>query len=100
MNMEKKITMATVKSFIKKNRELYIKCKSSFDGMTDCVEQNVGSTFQKANTTDMHTEKPLGINGAWFVGRSRDHFSEYNDGMYKGIEVYNCCGSFIIAIPA
>ena len=42
-----KITLSTFKSFIRKNEgKLFIKCKSSFDGMTDCVEQNSNATFR------------------------------------------------------
>jgi len=38
----KKITRATLKSFIKKNKcQLYVKVVSSFDGMTDCVQPNI-----------------------------------------------------------
>ena len=36
-----KATIATLKSFIKKNQgKLYIKKKSSFDGMTDCAHRD------------------------------------------------------------
>lgn len=99
---QKRITLATVKSFIKKNREnLYINVKSRFDGMTDCVE-SLNDGFQKAATdTDKHTqEHSLGIKGAWFVGSSRDYFQPYDNigGDMTGIEVSNSCGSFILAI--
>ncbi len=94
----KKITIATIKSFIRKNQgSVYIKVNSTFDGMIDCVATNKDAAFNKAEKTDRSTENTLGISGAWFVGRSRDHFNVYENGSYKGFEIYNCCGSFIIA---
>lgn len=93
-----KITRATVKSFIKKNFDnLYINRKSRFDGSVDCVMPVKGG-FKKVCATDWHEKYTLGVEGAWFVGNSRDSFSEYEKEGYKGIEVYNCCGSFILAV--
>lgn len=93
-----KITLATVKSFVNKNRaNLCIKVKSKFDGMTDCVQQ-VEDGFDPVCEAERVSAYNLGIQGAWFVGQSRDYFSEYNEGGYKGIKVYNCCGSFILAV--
>jgi hypothetical protein len=99
----KKITLATVKKFIRDNRDqLYINVKSSFDGMTDCVESLHDGFVKASEDTDTHTkEHTLGIKGAWFVGQSRDYFSPY-DNIGKdmtGIEVSNSCGSFVLAIP-
>lgn len=100
----KKITLTTVKSFIKNNREnLLINVKSSFDGMTDCCEsQHEG--FKKAEpdktqslNSDYH-KATQGIKGAWFVGSSRDYFNHYETDTLIGIEVYNSCGTFILAI--
>lgn len=43
-----KITRTTLKTFIRKNDgNLYIMTKSSFDGMTDCVQQNDEPAFRK-----------------------------------------------------
>jgi hypothetical protein len=96
--MKTKLTKATVKSFIKKNAEqLHINLKSRFDGMTDCVE-SVNGGFEKAKTTQEHIEYTLGIAGAWFVGSSRDYFSQYEDSTMTGIIVSNSCGSFILAV--
>lgn len=94
----KKITLATIKSFIKKNEDLYIKNKSDFDGMVDGVRECSNQSFRKAERKDGLTENTLGIVGAWFVKSSRDGFNEYEDEQYKGYEVYNCCGSFILAV--
>ncbi len=57
----KKITKATVKSFIKNNIEnLYINVTSDFDGMTDCVEQVKGG-FKKAEKTEDNISHNLGM---------------------------------------
>jgi hypothetical protein len=95
----KKITITTVKSFIKANCDkLYINVTSSFDGMTDmCESQHEG--FKKVTTfTADHREYSKGIAGAWFVGDSRDYLSFYSENGFEGIKVSNCCGRFILAI--
>lgn len=95
----KKITLSTVKSFIRKNKDnLFLNLKSSFDGMTDMVETCKNSSFKKATETTGNLSYTLGIAGTWFVGSSRDYFSQYEDDQFTGIKVYNCCGSFILAI--
>ena len=100
--MEKKITRATIKSFIKKNLgSLYIDRRSNFDGMVDCVMPVVGG-FEKVRTEDRYTEKSkeytLGVCGAWFVGQSRDSFEKFENSEFVGFYVSNCCGSFVLAI--
>lgn len=93
-----KITRATLKSFIKKNQDnLFVKVKSSFDGMTDCV-QEVEDNFRKVASVDFTNEHNLGINGLWLVGQSRDYLKEWENDDYRGIEIYNCCGTSIIAV--
>ena len=96
----KKVTLATVKSFVRKNSEnLHIKFQSSFNGMTDCVEQNDDPKFIKARFGADNEERTLGIHGAWFVGSSRDYFRPIYDGeKLTAIKVSNCCGSFTLAI--
>lgn len=95
--MEKRITLATIKSFIKKNQNgLYIKTKSDFNGMTDCVEE-VKSDFKRISPAKTASQYNLGITGAWFVGSSRDYFTKYEDDFMVGYEIYNSCGSFILA---
>jgi hypothetical protein len=101
MNATKKITLATFKAFVRKNRSvLEVKCESSFDGMVDGVRRNEGAAFRPIQPSQWGNEdrNTLGINGVWLVGSSRDSFSHYADGERTGIEVYNCCGSFILAI--
>ena len=98
MFKNKRITKATVKSFINKNIDnLYFKSESSFDPMIDCVSHTDGA-MSKAVQTSNNLENTLGISGAWFVGSSRNSFSAFENEQYVGIYVYNCCGSFILAI--
>jgi hypothetical protein len=96
----KKITLSTVKSFIRKNSEnLFINVNASFDGMQDCVTSvNGGFTIAKADDREWNKRNTLGVSGAWFVGSSRDYFSAYETESMTGIEVWNCCGKFILAI--
>lgn len=101
----RKATMATVKSFIRKNEgRIYISFRSSFSGMSDCVEQCADRGFSLAQKTEDHMAHTHGLRGAWFVGSSRDTISrmetEINGQRADGFHIYNCCGSFdIVAIP-
>lgn len=96
--MTKKITKATFKSFLKNAQieNLFINVKSSFDGMTDSCEQRNGG-FKPAQKTDSHIEYTLGFNGIWIVGGGRDYFQVFESNGFKGFEVFNACGSFIVA---
>jgi len=97
----KKITLATVKAFIRKHAaELHIHCLSDFDGMIDCVSAIPGSKMRPVTPATTNLECTLGIAGAWFVGSSRDYFSPYDQAGFVGIEVSNSCGNFVLAIPA
>jgi len=99
-SVKKKTTLATVKSFIKreaKNGNLYIKVNSSFDGMVDCV-MPVEDSFRKVETLNLEEKNSLGIRGAWFVGHSSDSFDDFSDDNFIGYRVYNCCGTFFIAM--
>ena len=91
-----KITLATVKSMIKKNPNLYIKVGSKFDGMVDMVT-TVKDSFNPIDRTD-NSDRTLGIMGAWFVGSSSDHFSPYNHDGFDGVRVYNSCREFVLAV--
>ena len=93
----KKITKATLKSFVRRNDgKLFVNVKSSFDGMTDGCESRNGG-FQPQRTADF-ADHTLGIAGIWLVGSSRDYFKAYDKDDYEGIEVSNCCGYFIVAV--
>lgn len=97
-----RLTLASLKKFVRDNREgLHIKVRSDFDAMTDCVQQNPNSTFRPVEADTFRSqEHTLGIRGAWLVLGSRDYFKAYEEEGFKGIEVYNCCGSFILATRA
>lgn len=97
----KKITLATVKKLIRENLEagkLFIKLKRDFDASDDCVRQIKNASFKVAEKTEKCEKYTLKVKGAWFVGSSNDYFDAYEDEHFKGIEVYNCCGCFIIAV--
>lgn len=103
MTDAKKITLATVKAFIRKNRAaLHIASLSDFDGMTDCVETSADKSITPALSVETGREcsNNLGILGAWFVGGSRDYFRAVNVGGFSGFEVSNCCGSFQLLAKA
>ena len=93
-----KITMATVKSFIRKNTDnLYLKKINSYDSMCDGVNERAAHGFtQVALNPQAHANK-LGIDGAWCTPGG-NLLTEYNDGIFKGFDVYNCCGHFVIAV--
>lgn len=94
----KRITLATIKSFIRKNPgRLFIKVRSRFDGMSDGLEWNKSAEFVPAADGGSY-RNTLGIAGAWFVGSSRDYFEAYDDGEFTGYKVANCCGYFTLAI--
>jgi len=96
----KKITLATLKSFIKKNKDqLHINVRSAFDGMVDAVRYDSNSSFVRATKSDGYAAT-LGIQGVWVVRGSRDFITAYNDNGFVGYHISNCCGSFILAIPA
>lgn len=95
--MSSRITRATFRSFIRKNPQLYLRVKSTFDGMTDCV-QPVEGGFVPCVSARHVNENNLGIQGVWLVGGSRNSFREFRQADFTGIEVYNCCGSFIVAV--
>lgn len=95
--MAKKITLTTVKKFIRENRSaLLISCRSSFDGMTDAVQSTRDASFKAAGPGKFSND--LGVGGAWFVFQSRDSFRAFEDGTHVGIEVSNCCGHFVLAV--
>lgn len=95
-----KATMATIKSFVRKNQgRLYIREASSFDPMTDCV-QSVPWCERKFQSAEpgKHPDNDLGVSGAWFVKGSRDYFTPISEDGFTGFHVYNCCGSFDLAV--
>ena len=93
-----KITKATFKSFLKKNKgNLYIKETSRFDGMVDCVMQTGDGSYSPMVARENSHENECGYAGVWLVGGGRDYFEAVSEGPYSGIRVFNCCGSFTVA---
>ena len=74
-----KITRATLKSFVKKNREkLYINVKSDFDGCVDgCVDKKGGFHLALEDGTLGYNYHTLNIQGVWLTGR--DYFCKFED---------------------
>ena len=98
MEKSKKITLATVKSFIRKAGDnLYIREDSTFDGMIDGT-RFFNSEFEKAEKTDWAVNHSLGINGLYLVKQSRDYFTHFDNGEFIGIDYYNSCGSGVLAV--
>lgn len=96
-----KPTIATIKSFIRKNEgNLLISHISHFDPMTDCTQSSEKTGFKPAIKTDDHLSNTFGIKGAWFVGRSRDYITPIGDDSFHGFHVYNSCGSFSLGVKS
>lgn len=85
----KKITMATLKSFIRKN-DVLTKTTSSFDGMVDGV-RSVEDSFRTVSKIDA-----IGHNGVYCVGDSREYMEYFENAKYYGIKVSNSCGSGLL----
>ena len=106
----KKITVATVKSFIRKNRAaLLVKVRGEFNGMEDMVTQTEESEFSPAKSKTRWSSElsefvadtaecknTLGVNGVWFCGR--DMCSAFESETHRGFRVYNCCGEWCVAV--
>ncbi len=95
-----RITLATIKAFIRKaGADLHIACGSKFDGMVDCVMPTGDKSFGPALPAEYKHENNLGIAGVWFVFGSRDYFTAFERDGFRGFHVSNCCGSFDVAVP-
>ena len=93
-----KITLATIKSFIKREHiagRLHSKSLSSFDGMVDCVMPKV-SDWTKVESVNFEKQHTFNIPNIWLVGESRDYFTAYQDENFIGYEISNACGSSLI----
>ena len=96
---EKRITLASLKKFIKENKDnLYAFRSNDFDGMTDCVQEVKQSSKKvKASKINLEDKNTLGIGAIWLVGSSRDWFKWFSDEIFEGIHISNCFGSSRIA---
>jgi len=92
-----KITLSTLKALIAAGDELFIRINSRFDGMTDGVEWVKDAAFVPAARKD-YTNYDLGVSGVYVVGGSRNSFTRFEENGFIGMRVYNCCGSFVVAI--
>ena len=99
MTTQKKITLSTFKSFIRKNAgKILVQVRREFDGMVDGVRDTEDRSFTPALPSDRHSKHTCGICGVWLVLGSRDYFHAYEDETRQGILVSNCCGSFVLAV--
>jgi hypothetical protein len=97
----KRITRTTFKSFLAKNDgRLMVRVKSKFDGQVDgCVDADNGfSDAQPSGRGESQNAYTFGIAGVWCVGHGGDHYTAYAANGMTGIEVYNACGTFIVAV--
>jgi hypothetical protein len=98
IDLKKKATMATVKAFIRTSgKALMIDSESSFDGMCDGVRQNPDRGFTLTLPGNFPAND-LGVQGAWFVGSSRDFIQPFVKDGIEGYRISNCCGSFALAV--
>jgi hypothetical protein len=66
--------------------------------MVDCV-CNVDDEFTPAvSNNNRHEANTLGIEGIWLVGSSRDYITRIETDELVGLNVYNSCGDFTVAI--
>lgn len=85
----KKITVATLKSFMRKNPDFIVVEKYSFDGMID------GNSSAQAGVKNWDFEKTINM---VLVGSSGNYLQFVEKAGYYGINVYNCCGSYDIMV--
>lgn len=98
----KKFTKASLKAWVRKNSDnLYIKLVSKFDGMYDMVVDVDNGGFKKVPVVgDVDDRSTMGVQGAYFTGGGRhgDSITPYEKDGFKGYNIYNCCGEFILAV--
>lgn len=95
----KKPTLATLKSFVRKNRDkLLVRQRAWFDGMIDGMRWTPDSEFQPASEHSYNDDSTLGIKGVCLVGGSRNYIQRFEDERFVGFEVSNCCADFTLAI--
>lgn len=100
-----KVTLATLKSFLKKNEgKLYFQEHSRFDGMQDMVAANNKPVFKSAvGKFNPEDKAQLGYPyQIWCVRGGRDSLVKVTvvdqNGTYEGIYCYNSCGSWTVAV--
>ena len=97
----KKITRATVKSFIRRHRDhLFIRIDSSKSD-DDCKRPIHGATFNAATVSNCADRDTLGVEGAWFLGKGfvgGDYFQSFQREGYEGIAVSTYLSDFVLAV--
>ena len=85
----KKITVATLKAFMRKNPDFIVVEKYSFDGMID------GTSSAQAGVKNWGFDKTIDF---VLVRSSGNYLQFVEKSGYYGINVYNCCGNYDILV--
>ena len=95
---ETKITLATLKKFIREHNPAILEIKVLRDHYNNAggEYQPDWQPVQSDDCPDLQ-KNTLGIKGLWLVGHSRDYFSLFTEPERTGIMCSNCCGSWILA---
>jgi len=107
--MATKPTLATLKSFVARHRpdgSLLVRQESHFDPMVDAVERIPGAVFAPISESEravrlklpLGFDNTLGVSGIYLVGSSRDSIEAFEENGLVGFKVWNCCGSFSVAV--
>jgi hypothetical protein len=95
----KRITLATIKSFIRKNKEnLFIRTTRSYDLIESFSKTSDNLNFRPIESTDLSIQYTLGIKDVWIAGQGRDGFLAYENDKYIGYDIYNVCHAFNLVI--
>lgn len=99
LKQAKRITKATLKSFIKRNSDkIYTNELSSYDGMQDMVtKRESGFTPAEVDMEKVNKGEHYILDGVYLV-YGKNWFDLYEDDNFIGIEVYNSCGNSVVAI--
>lgn len=86
---KKKITKATLNSFIKNATVLYVEKGASFDGQFDCIMPSRDRSLKLIEDK----KDAIGYRGVYCVGNGGDYFEIVERKEYYGINVSNSCGN-------
>lgn len=93
----KKITRATVKSFIRRHRDhLFVMSISSFDGQEDARMAFDKPEFLSVEVWDVNNQRTLGVEGVYF--RENTSFKAYSGHGFEGFEVSHSGADFVLAV--
>lgn len=99
----KKLNKNHFNNFVKKNAEnLYMIVYQDFNGMVDMVEKVDQPEFKKVVKVQFQPCRDVLLRDAGdklkIAFRDGNSFDPYENDEYQGIEVYNCCGKFVVAV--